>query len=109
MEVKDAGALPPFGVGGWMVFTSSRFVFDPAIVELKFELATGAPEAVNEVVFLLCACAIWSELSHQNCASPASTCTLPKCIAGLICPPNIQPSSLFEISLKVHWRPWIFT
>src|SRR5881398_2179052 len=52
-------------------------------------------------LFVLSAWAIWSALSHQNCPSPASSCRLPKCMAGFTCPPNIQPSSLLAISLKV--------
>ena len=37
---------------------TSRFELAPAIVELKLPFATGAPDAVNAVVFRLSACAI---------------------------------------------------
>src|SRR5207248_11334850 len=92
-------ALPIF-VGGWIVFMTSRFVFTSE--ELKAELATGAPEAVNAVVFRLSACAIWSGLSHQYWPKPASSWRSPKWSEGFTCPPNIHPSSLLLISLKVH-------
>src|SRR5213076_779068 len=107
MAVKAAGFLPGVVVGGWIVFMTSRFVF--ASEELKFELATGAPEAVDAVVFLLSACAIRSGLSHQYCARPASTWTLPKCRDGFTCPPIVHPSSLLAISANVHWKACSFT
>jgi len=90
-----------------MVAMSSRLLLNR--LPLKLELAIGFPAESNAVVFLSSAWAIRSELSHQNCPRPPSTCTLPKCIVGLICPPNIQPSSLLANSAKVHWRPWSFT
>src|SRR5205809_3963731 len=107
MAVKAAGFFPGVVVGGWIVFVISRFVFTSE--ELKFELATGAPEAVNAVVFLLSACAIRSGFSHQYWARPASSWTPPKWKDGFTCPPNIHPSSLLLISANVHSRPCSFT
>src|SRR2546426_11631682 len=95
MAVNAAGFLPGVVVGGWIVFVTSRFVFTSE--ELKLPLATGAPEAVNAVVFLLSACAIRSGLSHQYWARPASTWTLPKWSDGFTCPPSVHPSCLFSI------------
>src|SRR5881396_1620937 len=103
MASKDAGFLPPVGVGGWIVFVTSRFVFTSEL--LKPELAIGFPLESKAVEFLLRACAIRSELSHQYWARPASIWTPPKCRDGFTCPPNIHPSSLLAISANVHWRP----
>src|SRR5438132_1501858 len=107
MAVKAAGFLPGVVVGGWTVFATSRFVFTSE--ELKAELATGAPETVNAVVFPLSACAIWSGFSHQNWPRPASSWRSPKWSEGFTCPPNIHPSSLLLISLNVHSRACSFT
>src|SRR5213078_17655 len=107
MAVKGAGVLPGTVVGGWMCFVTSRFVLTR--VELKFGLATGAPEAVKAVVFLLSDCAIRSGLSHQYCARPASTWTLPKCKDGFTCPPSVHPSWLLLTSSNVHWKACSFT
>src|SRR4029077_16733396 len=107
MAVKAAGFLPGVVVGGWIVFVTSRFVLKRA--ELKAEFATGAPDAVKAVVFLLRACAIWSGLSHQYWPRPASTWTPPKWSKGFTCPPNIHPSSLLLISLNVHSSACTFT
>src|SRR5205809_2173353 len=107
MAVKAAGFLPGVVVGGWIVFVTSRFVFPSE--ELKAELATGAPDDVNAVVFRLSACAIWSEFSHQYWPRPASSWTSPRWRDGFTWPPNIHPSSLLLISLNVHWRACTFT
>ena len=73
----------------WFVLTS---------VELKFGLATGAPDAVNGVVFRLVA---WRDLVGVEPPVLADarvqlTATDVQ-LVGLICPPNIQPSVLLLI------------
>src|SRR2546422_11721889 len=111
MAVKAAGFLPGVVVGGRIVFATSRFVFTSE--ELKAELATGAPEAVNAVVFRLSACAIWSGFSHQYWPRPASSWRSPKWSEGFTCPPNIHPSSLLRSEerrvgkeCRSRWSPY---
>src|SRR5438552_3524353 len=104
MASKDAGFLPPVGVGGWIVFVTSRFVFTSEL--LKPELAIGFPLESKAVEFLLRACAIRSELSHQSWARPASIWTPPKCRGGFTRPPNIHPSSVLALCATVHGRPF---
>ena len=78
-------------------------------VELKFEFATGAPDAVKAVVFRLVAWAIWSGLSHPYWPMPASICSGPMCMDGFTWPPNMHPSCLLLIWLKVHCSAKSFT
>src|SRR6266403_4063319 len=98
MAVKAAGFLAGVVVGGWIVFVTSRFVFTSE--ELKAELATGAPEAVNAVVFRLSACAIWSGFSHQYWPRPASSWRSPKWSEGFTCPPNRSEEHTSELQSR---------
>ena len=107
MAENAAGCFFPFCVGGWMCCTTIWLVLTS--VELKFEFATGAPDAVKSVVFRLVAWAIWSGLSHQYWPMPASSWTGPTCMVGFTWPPNIHPSGLLLIWLKVHCSAKSFT
>src|SRR5438093_7175714 len=107
MASKEAGFFPPFGVGGWMVLVTSRFVFASEL--LKPEFAIGLPLESKPVVFRLSDCAIRSGLSHQYCPSPPSSWRLPRWSEGFTCLPNIQPSSLLATSEQVAWSACTFT